>query len=193
MDCVIEDFEIVELLFNRNESGLGEISQKYKALYRNIIKQFLEREEDIAECENDVLMALWSSIPPNCPNKLPSYICRIARNIGINKYKYNTRAKRTAGYELVIEELSECIPDVSISSDHTVALEEKELIEVLTRLIETLDTKTRTLFVRRYYYLETVESLAKRYGISQNKVSVTLCRARKKLKALLEKEVYINE
>lgn len=189
----MEDYEIVDRLLSRSESGLEEVSKKYKSLYQNVIRQFLDREEDIAECENDVLMAVWSSIPPNCPKRLSSYICGLARNIGVNKYKYNTRAKRTAGYTLVIEELSECIPDRNVSCNHAEALEAKELNQALSGLVETLDAETRTIFIRRYYYLETVESLAKRYGISKNKVSVTLCRARKKLKTLLEKEAAIYE
>ena len=189
-DCAIEDIEITELLYSRNEAGLEETSKKYRALYRNIIRQFLESDGDVEECENDVLMALWDSIPPNRPERLSAYICRIARNIGINKYKYNNRAKRAAGYELVLEELGDCIPDRG--SGHAEALEACELAEALSRLVAKLDTETRTLFIRRYYYMETMDKLAKSFGISENRVSVKLCRARKKLKAVLEKEECFN-
>lgn len=183
-----EDFKIIDLLFERDEKALDQISGKYKSLYKSILLKILNDSEDISECENDVLLAVWNSIPPNRPNNLSAYICKIARNISINKLKYNTRQKRSAGYKLVLEDLSECIPDNSGDGSIEKISENKEIGKVISSFLRTLDIESRILFVRRYFYLETVAELSKRYGYSENKISVKLFRARTKLYKYLEKE-----
>lgn len=183
-----EDLKIVEQLFDRNEQVLEHISVQYKGLYKNILKQLLNSKEDVDECENDVLLAVWNSIPPNRPQNFRAYICKLARNIGINRFKYNTRAKRGDGYAVILDELSEVIPDRLAANSYAEA-EMKQLIStVISDFLKQLGTETRVLFIRRYYYLETVSSLAGRYKMSENKVAVRLFRARKKLHKLLEEE-----
>ena len=95
---IMDDNRIIELLFERAENALDEVSHKYSRLYKGIIREVLSDEYDVEECGNDVLLAVWNTIPPNRPNSLPSYICKIARRIGINRFKYNTRQKRNTGY-----------------------------------------------------------------------------------------------
>lgn len=90
----MEDKQIIELLFARDELGLKMTEEKYNKLYRSILRQALQDPADIDECANDVLMGVWNSIPPHYPNHFPSYICRIARRIGINRFKHNTRQKK---------------------------------------------------------------------------------------------------
>lgn len=184
----MEDINIIKSLFERDEKVLERISDRYKDLYRNILKQILSNDEDICECENDVLLAVWNSIPPNRPNNFSAYICKLARNISINKFKYNTRAKRGAQYTVFIEELSECIPDKSPRNNYNIIAEQKEINEILSNFVNNLDAENRILFIRRYFYLESVSSLAERYGISENKISVKLFRVRSKLHKLLEQE-----
>lgn len=182
-----EDVKIIELLFERDEKVLVQISDRYKCLYNNILRQILNNEEDICECENDVLLAIWNSIPPNRPSNFPAYICKLARNISINRFKHNTRLKRSAGFAVVIEELSECIPD-KFSDDYIKSTEKKEINTIINNFIKELDAETRILFIRRYFYLESISNIAKRYKMSENKVSVKLFRARNKLNKLFEKE-----
>ena len=181
----MEDRQIIELLFARDEQGLSFTKEKYDQLYRSILRQALSDQSDIDECANDVLMAIWNSIPPNFPDHFPSYICRIARRIGINRFKHNTRQKRNTQCNVVLSELEGCIP----APDRLEARQEaKQLQEVLNGFLSDLDPQTRVLFIRRYYYLESVKDLAKRFGVSANFVSVRLHRARAALRTLLEKE-----
>lgn len=185
---ILEDFEMIERLFAREESVLAEIAAKYKNLWYSVIRQILNSEADVAECTNDVLLAIWNSIPPNRPNRLSAYTCKLARNISINKFKYNNRAKRAPSYIVTVEELEQCIP-VGFTEDSLAALEEKkQLQKLLSDFMQRLDPETRILFLRRYFYLESVTDLAKRFGLSENRISVRLFRARKKLHELLTEE-----
>ncbi|MBE6638286.1 MAG: sigma-70 family RNA polymerase sigma factor [Ruminococcaceae bacterium] len=182
----MDDNRIIELLFERAETALNEVSHKYSRLYKGIIREVLSDECDIDECANDVLLAVWNTIPPNRPNSLTAYICKIARRIGINRLKYNTRQKRNTGYVAMLLELDDCLPFVEPIDDSD---ERSELIRsVLSDFIRSLDPETEILFVRRYMYLESVTDLAKRFELDENRISVKLYRARKKLKKVLEKE-----
>ena len=182
----MEDKEIIDLLFARSENALIELSQKYSQLYKGVLGNMLCDSCDVEECANDVLLAVWNSIPPNDPLNLPAYICKIARRIGINRNKYHTREKRNASYTITLSELDDCIPnrEASVSMD----VDSEYIRTVLSDFLRTLDAETRILFVRRYIYLETVTSLAERFKMSENHISVKLFRARKKLKKMLEKE-----
>lgn len=186
------DREIITYLFERREYVLTEIASKYSRLYTSILREALNDERDVEECANDVLMALWNSIPPNDPRDLTSYICSVARRIGIDRYRYNTRDKRGNGYTVMLSELEESLPD--LSPDASVeAYEDNEAIKrALEIFMKTLDTETRVLFIRRYFYFESIASLADRFNMKENNVAVRLLRARKKLKKILEKEgVYV--
>ena len=182
----MDDNRIIELLFERAENALDEVSIKYSRLYKWIIREVLSDEGDVEECENDVLMAVWNTIPPNRPDSLSSYICKIARRISINRFKYSTRQKRNTGYTVMLSELGDCLPVDEPIDDGD---ERSELIGVLlSDFIRSLDPETEILFVRRYMYLESVTDLAKRFELDENRISVKLYRARKKLKKVLEKE-----
>lgn len=178
----MDDKQIIDLLFARNETGLQLTEQKYSRMYNGILRQTLNNESDVDECGNDVLMALWNSIPPQYPSHYPSYICTIARRIGINRFKHETRQKRGRGYTVLLSELGECIPAPeadAVSADIRAAM---------AAFLKELDEQTRVLFLRRYYYMESVKSIAQRFELSESNVSVRLHRARKLLKTLLEKE-----
>lgn len=182
----MNDTSIVEQLFARKESGLDELSQKYTRLYRGILGEMLADPCDIDECANDVLLAVWNSIPPNRPASLPAYICKIARRIGTDRLRYNTRQKRNTGYTVALSELEECLPAEPELTDGEG--ENRQIRKILSDFIRGLEPETEVLFVRRYIYLETVADLAKRFDMNENLISVKLYRARKKLKKLLEKE-----
>lgn len=180
----MDDSIIIDQLFGRAENALDELSRKYSRLYKGILREMLGDERDVEECESDLLLALWNSIPPNRPGSLPAYICKVARNIGINRLKYNKRQKRDCGYTIALSELDDCIPDRESDGRE----ESGRIGSLLSDFIRNLDAETRILFVRRYVYLESVTSLAGRFGMSENHVSVKLFRARNKLKKVLEKE-----
>lgn len=182
----MDDSRIIELLFERDDAALKEISRKYSRLYKGIIRGVLSDDCDVGECENDVLWAVWNSIPPNRPDNLTAYLCKLARRIGIDKLRYNTRQKRSTEYTVTLSELNDCLPAATGEDD---AAEDSATIRaVLSAFIRGLEPETEVLFVRRYLYLETVTDLAKRFELDENRISVKLYRARKKLKKMLEKE-----
>lgn len=184
----MDDQTIKKLLFERSEAALGEIAKKYSNLYRSIVREAVSDKCDIDECENDILLAIWDSIPPNDPKSLSAYICTIARRIGINKYRHNSCKKRGSGYTLMLSELDDCIPDENEHTDSSTNCRSDDINKILSEFLNSLDAETRVLFVRRYIFFESVSSLAERFEISENSISVKLFRARKKLKNMLRKE-----
>lgn len=179
----MDDNTIIDLLFDRSEVALDEITRKYAPLYRGLLRDILSNECDVDEIENDLLVAIWNSIPPNRPMSLSAYVCKLARRIGIDRLRYNTRQKRGRGYTLVLSELEDVIgeEDSYVSSD-------ERIVSVITEFVRGLDAETQVLFIRRYVYFETVASLAQRFELKENHVSVKLYRARKRLKKVLEGE-----
>ena len=180
----MEDHQILAALWSRDQSALNAVSAKYKGLYASILREILDDPQDVEECGNDTLMAVWNSIPPNRPDNLAAYLCTLARRIAIDRLRYHTRQKRGRGYAVALSELENCLPD------HKAGAQEDSLHirKVLSQFLRELDPVTRVLFIRRYVWLESVENLAGRYRFSENAVSVRLYRARKKLKKVLEKE-----
>ncbi len=182
------DTEIIEMLFNRDEKALNAIAEQYSRLYRSILSKVLDDDNDIEECANDVLLSLWNSIPPQTPDHLPSYICCIARRTGVNRYYFNTRQKRNSKYQLMLSEIEESVP----SDELTDTEDDNQISIVISQFIKGLDAVTRILFVRRYFYMESVTDLSQRFALQENVVSSRLYRARKKLKKeLIRKEIIL--
>ncbi len=184
---IFHDHDIIARFFARDERALDAVAKKYARLYRSIFGALLRDQSDIEECSNDLLLSLWQSIPPHRPRSLPTYISALARRIGIDRYRYNSRQKRGEGGTLLFSELQDAIPDRGEDSAQSEA-ERARLGAVLQDFLDGLDTTTRILFLRRYFYTESVSSLASRFEMSESAVSVRLHRARKKLKKRLEKE-----
>lgn len=180
----MEDKEIVDALFARSEEALGEVERKYASLYRGVIGRVLYDDGDVEECANDVLLAVWNSIPPERPNSLGAYLVRLARRIGIDRLRFRTRKKRSADYTVMLSELGECLEASEMPSE----TDDGVLARVLSEFLRSLDGETEVLFVRRYIHMESVASLASRFEMSENHVSVKLYRARKRLKERLRRE-----
>lgn len=140
---------------------------------------------DAEECVNDAYLGAWNTIPPQNPNPLLTYISRIVRNLSIKKYHSNTSIKRNSFYDVALDELENCIP-----SGKTVEAElsAKELARIIDDFLDTLDKDNRVLFVRRYWYSDSIPDIAARFHTSNNNVSVRLSRIREKLKNYLKKE-----
>ncbi len=185
MVIIMEDSQIIELLFARQESALHEVSHKYSRFYKQIVRGILFDEADAEECEDDILLAIWNSIPPNRPDCLSAYIAKLARRIGIDRLRYKTRKKRDAGYTVTLSELEGCLPDTESARD---AEEAETIRSVLSDFIRGLEAETQILFIRRYIYFESVSELAARFSMSENHVSVKLYRARAALRKRLQKE-----
>ncbi len=183
-DHVTADDRIVEGLFARDEKSLTLLKDQYRRFYESIIREILDNEADVQECANDLLLGIWNSIPPNRPVHLSAYIAKLARRISISRFRYNKRQKRDGEYAISLCELEEALPSLS---DEYETVGDERLSALLSDFLRRLDTESRVLFVRRYVYLESVTSLSKRFGISENNLSVRLYRLRSKLKAFLEK------
>ena len=185
----VEDNEIIELYLNRNERAISESDAKYGLLLKYIANNVLSDEEDSAECVNDTFLTAWNKIPPTIPECLKAFLGRITRDIAITRYRANHAKKRYAGAEVMLDELEECIPDVKTVEDE---IEEKELSRILNDWLKRLSAEDRAVFIRRYWYGESVQELALKCGTNQNNMAQKMFSLRKKLKAELEsKEVYI--
>lgn len=186
----MDDIKIVELLFARSETALSQVSEQYGALIKKVAMNVLNNASDAEECVNDTYLALWNSIPPQRPHSLVSFICRLARNISINRFRYNTAEKRNSSYEVALEEVDYFLPAGESVEEE---LETKELAAALESFLDGLSKLDRVLFVSRHYLSESYRDISEKTGLSEKNVSVRLTRTRSKLKEyLLSKEIRVQ-
>ena len=155
----MEDEKIVALYFARNENAIAETDRKYGAYLFTIAERILSCVPDSEECVNDTYMKTWQTVPPEKPSLLKHFLAKITRNLSLDRYKMKTAEKRGGGEsDIVLSELVGCIP-----AGETVetALSEKHLREVLSLFLEALPLRERCIFLRRYFYLESVSAIAK--------------------------------
>lgn len=181
----MEDQKIIDLFFLRSEMAVTELAKKYGMVCKKLAFHILNSREDAEECVNDAYLALWNKIPPNRPDPLQTYLCRIVRNLAIKKYRANTAEKRNSFYDMSLDELTECIPARETVEDHWDA---KELGKHLDAFLDTLDQKSRILFLRRYWFSESLAELASEFHITEHNAAVRLSRIRAKLRNYLSKE-----
>ena len=181
----LEDSKIISLFYERSEQAIAELERKYGAAVVKTASNILSSKQDVEECANDTYLGVWNTIPPQNPNPLISYVCKIARNIATLKFHSNTAIKRNGQYDLVLDELEECIPSVvNVESDY----EAKELRAAINGFLATLNPSDRFLFMRRYWYSDPVKDIAKMAHSTTNSVTVRLFRIREKLRHYLVKE-----
>lgn len=182
----MNDPQIVELFQQRSEKAIAETQQKYGVYLKAIAYNILHNHEDSDECVNDTYLRAWNCIPPHCPSVLKTFLGKITRNLSLDKYDRLTAEKRGKGqFPLAFEELQEILPD-SYNSEKII--EEIVLTEILNRFLGSLSAEQRVIFMRRYWYFNSVKEISEEYGIGESKVKMSLSRSRKKLKAMLEKE-----
>lgn len=182
---MLEDSQIIELFFERSEQAIVELSEKYGNVCNSVSRNILKNELDAEECVNDAYLAAWNTIPPQEPNPLLSYLCRIVRNLSLKKYYSNTAVKRNNYYDTTLDELVECIASNTTIENEIFA---KELSQQLNSFLATLRQKDRVMFVRRYWYCDSVSEIASYFQMSSNAVSVRLLRIRERLRKYLKKE-----
>ena len=181
----MHDFEIIELYWNRDERAIAESDIHYGAYCRRISMNILSNAEDTEECVNDTWRRAWENIPPQKPSSLSAFFGRIVRNSSISRYRANRAKKRFDGISLLLSELEDCLPSRSSAAEEA---EGQSLSETLGRWLSELPQNDRILFIRRYWYGDSVKSLAKESGITQNQLSKRMLRLRKKLREILEQE-----
>lgn len=181
----MEDSAIIALYHDRNEQAIAQKAQKYGRYCHRIALNLLGIREDAQECVNDTWLAAWDRMPPERPQALRAFLGRLVRNLSITRYRAAHAQKRYAGLEVMLSELEECIP-----APDTVerTLESQALAELLSDWLEGLDGEDRALFLRRYWYGDAVQALAKKCGQSPNWVAQRLRRLRQKLRFTLEAE-----
>ena len=180
----MEDYRIVDLYWERSERAIYETQAKYEKMLSGISLSLLHSEQDAEECVNDTYVSAWNQMPEDRPIYLGAYLSKIIRALSISKFRSRHRSKR-GGFENLCAELDECVPDnCSIEEQY----ENGRLTELINRFLGELSEEKRAIFVRRYFYSDSVEAIAKRIGVSVPKVKITLYRMREDLRELLQKE-----
>ena len=181
----MDDNKIIELYWARDEQAVSESKLKYDNALIGISYNILSNHEDSEECVSDTYIRAWETIPPNKPFSLFAYLGRITRNISINLWHKKNAIKRNAGGDLLLSELSECIPHSETTEN---IAEANELSRMISDWLYSLPADDRKLFIRRYWYGDSVDSLSKELSQSRSVVSGRLFRMRSKLRKVLEKE-----
>ena len=179
----MEDERIVMLYWERNEDAIRETAVKYGKYCYTVAYNILGSREDSDECVNDTWHGAWRAIPPERPTRLKSFLARITRNLAIDRYRYESVQKRGKEVESIVDEYWECIPNGEAPIEDTLILK-----QAINSFLSSLDTRTRVIFMRRYWYAMGVSEIAKGMHLSESYISVTLHRTRSKFKDHLTKE-----
>ena len=181
----MEDARIIQLFRDRSEQAIAELAEKYGRLCCKVARNILRDVLDAEECVNDAYLGVWNSVPPQEPSPLGTYVCGITRNLALKRYHANTAQKRNSCYDAVLEELESCLAGPDTVEE---AFSAQELTELLNQFLASLDQESRVLFVRRYWYADSISAVAARMGMRDNQVSVRLHRLRGRLRNYLMKE-----
>ncbi|MDD3692277.1 MAG: sigma-70 family RNA polymerase sigma factor [Oscillospiraceae bacterium] len=182
----MEDEKILDLYWMRSESAILQTAKKYGHYCFAIAKNILQNNEDAKECENDTYLKTWESIPPQRPNQFRAFLGKITRNLSLNKYK-EQRTKKRGGdrIDLLLSELEDCIPSSSCVEGEC---EAKHIVETINSFMLSLNCESRKVFVRRYWYGDSIKEVAIYFQMSHSKAKSILFRTRKALRTHLEKE-----
>lgn len=180
----MDNRDIVELYWQRNENAISETQAKYGRYCFSIAQNIIGNKQDSEECVNDTYISAWNAIPPHRPVVLSTFLGKIARRLSLKKLRRRHTAKRGGEVALTLDELTECIPSNSTEN----AIHIRELSKIIDDFLSKLPTDERRIFVCRYWYCEKIAQIAKRFGFGQSKVKMTLKRTREKLRERLKKE-----
>lgn len=184
----MEDHQIVDLFLARDEQALAETQKKYGTGLRCRAYEITGDWEEACECENDTYRNAWNSIPPHTPHDyLYAFLMRIDRNLALNICRKKQASRRKAVVEELTDELLQVLPGGSGMED---VVDDMTLKQILNDFLGNLEEERRNLFIRRYWYLDSIETIAKGYGLTESKVKTTLFRCRNELRKCLEKEGY---
>ena len=173
----MEDNKIIDLFWTRDQMAIEETGIKYGSRLQRLATKILYSREDAEESVNDTYLAAWNTIPPQRPVHFFAFLAKICRFAAYGKLDWKTAQKRQA-------ELETCIPDSAAQA----AFDSRELGELLNIFLGTLTEEKRLIFMRRYWFEDSVKDIAKRYGVGESKVKTTLLRTRTSLRNFLAKE-----
>ena len=182
----LDDSRIVDLFLQRDEDAIKHTSEKYGSRLRALAYGIVKDDRTAEECENDTYLQAWNSIPPHEPrNYLYAFLARITRHLTLNRCRDDGRLKRKAYIADLGEELDLCVPS---AEDVEARIDNEALGRAINAFLGELDAEKRNIFVRRYWYLDSVSDISKRFSMSESKVKTTLFRCRSRLREYLEKE-----
>lgn len=185
----MDDEKIIELFFVRSELAIKELDRKYGTVCQNISCNILNNRQDAEECVNDAYLGTWNAIPPQHPNPLLTFVCKIVRNVSIMRYRANKAMKRNSTYDVSMNEIEQCI---AAPDDVEKTLDAKALARMIESFLDTLTEENRVIFMRRYWFSDTYAQIAERVGMTEKNVSVRLTRVRQQMREYLtEREVLV--
>ena len=184
----MDDSQIIELYFERDEKAIKETELKYGALCFSIANNILNNEADTEECVNDTYLSVWNIIPPQRPNNFKAFVSKITRNLSLKRIEFNNAIKRSADTIISLSELEDVLPSESVQSE----IEDEMLGKLISDFLRNEKEGARNVFIRKYWYFDTVADIAVRYSFSESKVKSILFHTRNRLKDYLIKEgVYL--
>lgn len=180
----MQDNQIIDLYWARNQDAITETDRAYGSRLHNLAEGIIRNHQDAEESVSDTYMKAWQTIPPQRPRYFYAYLAKICRNFAFGRLDWKNAQKRKAEVVALSQEMESCIPDTSREADR----EGKEIGQALNRFLATLTVDNRLLFMRRYWYCESIAEIAQRYNLREGTVKTRLHRLRAQLKTHLEKE-----
>lgn len=180
----MDDLRIIELYFERDEQAIKETDAKYGKLCHSIAYNILNNHEDSEECVNDTYVGAWNAIPPTRPNNLMSFVCKIVRNLSLKRLEFRKREKRSADVLLSLDELAAVLPDERYAPE----VSDEDVGKLISKFLRTQKEDVRNVFLRKYYFFDSIGEIAERYGFTESKVKNMLFFTRNKLRDYLIKE-----
>lgn len=181
----MEDRALIELYWARDEAAIQETAAKYGRLCACVAGNVLRSAEDREECVNDTYLAVWNAIPVQRPQRFSVFISRITRNLALKKWEYLSAAKRNSSAVLSLEELGECVSGRDSVENE---LENRRIEEVISAFLQAQSQEKRDVFLRRYWYFDSIEEICRRTGFREGTVKSMLFAMRRRLRDYLEKE-----
>ena len=181
----MEDAQIIDGFFRRDPNAISAVQEKYEKRCLAAAQHILPDKRDAEECVSDVWLRLWNAIPPERPRSLAAYIATVTRRVALDRCDYNKAAQRRSNLTVAFEELEGCL---STEDDAVRSMEQQEFGRVLNGFLRKLTRQSRTYFIRRYWYGESIREIAESCGAGEEKVKSSLFRTRQRLRTALEKE-----
>lgn len=182
----MDDSKIVDLYWARSQQAIAESERKYGAYCRTVARNILARTEDVEECVNDTWLRAWNTIPPQRPTFLQAFFGKLTRNLSLDRWRRDRAQKRGGSQvELALDELEDCLAARDRVDE---VLDVQTTAQLISNFVRGLPQQDRMLFIRRYWYLDDIQTLAKTFGMGQSQVKSRLHRIRQRLKTELEKE-----
>ena len=180
---LMPDETIVALYFDRSEEAIAACQVKYGKTCHTIAYNILHSDEDAEECVSDTWLRAWNAIPPEKPARLGAWLSTVTRRLALTRYEKRNTAKRYGGMETSLEELSECVADGGLTIADEVAIS-----TAINSFLASLPTRARMVFMRKYWYMDSVADIARAMGMTESAVKVTLYRTREKFRKHLDQE-----